>query len=238
MGGGQRVVRLLGGDRPNRHEEDGGLQLHWAHGLHSAGCSCRYPLSVLGTVMQMVSHGLISGLLFLLVGLVYSKTGTRDLTILRGLLNPERGLPIVGTLMILGVMASGGIPGMVGFISEFVVFRGSIVVFPVQTLLSLIGTALTAVYFLLLVNRVFFGRLAICPPTDAVTLDISLPPVTWAERWPPIVLAVVIVVLGIQPHWLSRWSEAASLAWRSPIATVAQVEPVRPVSTLVSAPSL
>jgi NAD(P)H-quinone oxidoreductase subunit 4 len=50
------------------------------------------PLSVLGTVMQMVSHGLISGLLFLLVGLVYSKTGTRDLTILRGLLNPERGL--------------------------------------------------------------------------------------------------------------------------------------------------
>ncbi|MGD1908602.1 MAG: NADH-quinone oxidoreductase subunit M, partial [Leptolyngbyaceae cyanobacterium] len=75
------------------------------------------PLSFLGTIMQMVSHGLISGLLFLLVGLVYSKTGTRDMTVLRGLLNPERGLPVVGTLMILGVMASAGIPGMVGFIS-------------------------------------------------------------------------------------------------------------------------
>ncbi|MDA0865127.1 MAG: NADH-quinone oxidoreductase subunit M [Cyanobacteria bacterium] len=183
------------------------------------------PLSVLGTVMQMVSHGLISGLLFLLVGLVYSKTGTRDMTVLRGLLNPERGLPVVGTLMILGVMASGGIPGMVGFVSELVVFRGSIVVFPVQTLLSMIGTALTAVYFLLLVNRVFFGRLAITLPTDVIQPDLILPPVSWAERWPSIVLAVVIVALGIQPSWLSRWSETASLTWRSPTVTVAQAVP-------------
>jgi NAD(P)H-quinone oxidoreductase subunit 4 len=89
------------------------------------------PLSILGTIMQMVSHGLISGLLFLLVGVVYAKTGTRDLTVLRGLLNPARGFPIVGSLMILGVMASAGIPGMVGFISEFVVFRGSFLLFPV-----------------------------------------------------------------------------------------------------------
>jgi NAD(P)H-quinone oxidoreductase subunit 4 len=61
--------------------------------------------------------------------------------------------------MIIGVMASAGIPGMSGFISEFVVFRSSFEVFPVQTLLSMLGTALTAVYFLLLVNRAFFGRL-------------------------------------------------------------------------------
>ncbi len=181
------------------------------------------PLSILGTVMQMVSHGLISGLLFLLVGLVYSKTGTRDMTVLRGLLNPERGLPVVGTLMILGVMASAGIPGMVGFISEFVVFRGSIIVFPVQTLLSLIGTALTAVYLLLLVNRAFFGRLAIRPPTDAVTLDIILPPVSWAERLPSVVLALVIVALGLQPHWLSRWSESTALSMGSPDTAIAQV---------------
>ncbi len=103
------------------------------------------PLAILGTVMQMVSHGLISGLLFLLVGIVYAKTGTRDLTVLRGLLNPERGLPVVGSLMILGVMASAGIPGMVGFISEFVVFRGSFLTFPVPTLLCMVGSGLTAV---------------------------------------------------------------------------------------------
>ncbi|MEO1148527.1 MAG: NADH-quinone oxidoreductase subunit M, partial [Cyanobacteria bacterium J06638_22] len=117
------------------------------------------PLSLAGSIAQMVSHGLISALLFLLVGVVYSKTGTRDVTVLRGLLTPERGLPLVGSLMILGVMASAGIPGMVGFIAEFIVYRSSILIFPVQTLLCMIGTALTAVYFLNLINRAFFGRL-------------------------------------------------------------------------------
>lgn len=180
------------------------------------------PLAILGTVMQMVSHGLISGLLFLLVGLVYAKTGTRDLTVLRGLLNPERGLPIVGSLMILGVMASAGIPGMVGFISEFVVFRGSFLAFPVPTLLCMVGSGLTAVYFLLLVNRSFFGRLAIAPPSDKVEPDVILPPVAWRERIPAVALAILIVALGLQPNWLARWSEVTTVAWRSPVAEVAQ----------------
>ncbi|MHC5827497.1 MAG: proton-conducting transporter transmembrane domain-containing protein, partial [Nostoc sp.] len=93
------------------------------------------PLSVLGAVMQMISHGLISAMLFLLVGVVYKKAGSRDLEVIEGLLNPERGMPVIGSLMIVGVMASAGIPGMIGFISEFVVYRGSFPVFPVQTLL-------------------------------------------------------------------------------------------------------
>lgn len=183
------------------------------------------PLAVLGSIMQMVSHGLISGLLFLLVGVVYAKTGTRDLSVLRGLLNPERGLPIIGSLMILGVMASAGIPGMVGFISEFVVFRASFVAFPIQTLLSMVGSGLTAVYFLLLVNRVFFGRLAIAPPDDQIKTDIILPPVRWRDRIPAIVLAVAIVVLGVKPHWLVQWSEGTPLAQPAPTVAIAQVEP-------------
>jgi NAD(P)H-quinone oxidoreductase subunit 4 len=170
-------------------------------------CAAATPLSIVGTIFQMVSHGLISALLFLAVGLVYQKTGTRDLNILRGLLNPERGLPIVGTLMIVGVMASAGMPGMVGFISEFIVFRGSFPVFPTQTLLSLIGTGLTAVYFLLLVNRAFFGRLttqtAIIPDPEARVLPMIL----WRERLPGLVLAALIILFGLQPSWVLRWSE-------------------------------
>ncbi|WP_338038323.1 proton-conducting transporter membrane subunit [Neosynechococcus sphagnicola] len=84
------------------------------------------------------------------------KTGSRDLDVLRGLLNPERGLPVIGSLMIVGVMASAGIPGLCGFVAEFLIFRGSFAAFPTQTLLSMIGTGLTAVYFLLLVNRTVF----------------------------------------------------------------------------------
>jgi NAD(P)H-quinone oxidoreductase subunit 4 len=167
----------------------------------------------------MVSHGLISALLFLLVGLVYKKTGSRDLTILRGLLNPERGLPLIGSLMILGVMASAGTPGMMGFISEFLVFRGSFAVFPVQTLLCMGGTALTSVYFLLLVNRSFFGRLQTPDPNP---LSI-LPSVTWGDRAPSIVLAVLVVLLGLQPGWLARWSETTTIALLSSSPTVAQV---------------
>ena len=183
------------------------------------------PLAVLGTIMQMVSHGLISGLLFLLVGVVYAKTGTRDLSILRGLLTPERGFPVIGSLMILGVMASAGIPGMVGFISEFVVFRGSFLAFPTQTLLCMVGSGLTAVYFLLLMNRAFFGRLAVALPSDQVEPDVLLPPVAWRDRIPAVVLAIVIVVLGIQPHWLARWSEVTTIAMRSSTTEIAQTSP-------------
>ncbi|WP_107670395.1 NADH-quinone oxidoreductase subunit M [Cyanothece sp. BG0011] len=170
---------------------------HMAYILLAAAASTR--LSITAATFQMVSHGLISALLFLLVGVVYNKTGSRDVDFLRGLLNPQRGLPITGSLIILGVMASAGIPGMVGFIAEFLVFRGSFPIFPVQTLLCLVGSGLTAVYFLLMVNKVFFGRLT---PELA-----QIPKVLWAERVPALVLALLIVVLGIQPGWMVRWNE-------------------------------
>ena len=174
------------------------------------------PLSLAAAVLQMVSHGLISALLFLLVGIVYKKTGSRDLDVLNGLLTPERGLPLIGSLMVLGVMASAGIPGMVGFISEFMVFRGSFPVFPVQTLLSMLGTGLTAVYLLRLLDRAFFGRLS------AQVLD--LPKVLWKERIPGLVLAILIVILGIQPGWLVALSEKTTAAMVPTLPTVALQE--------------
>ena len=170
---------------------------HMGYILLAAAAANR--LSLTAATFQMVSHGLISAMLFLLVGVVYQKTGSRDVDFLRGLLNPQRGLPITGSLIILGVMASAGIPGMVGFIAEFLVFRGSFPIFPVQTLLCLVGSGLTAVYFLLMVNKVFFGR---------ITPELSqIPRVLLSERLPAFVLAVLIVVLGIQPSWMVRWSE-------------------------------
>ena len=162
------------------------------------------PVAMVGAVFQMVAHGLISGLLFVLVGVIYKKTGTRDINVLKGLLNPERGLPIIGNLMVLGVMASAGMPGMVGFISEFLIFRGSFAAYPAQTLLCMIGTGLTAVYFLLLVNKTFFGRL----PVEYS----DLPAVTWSDRAPGFVLAVLIVVLGLTPSWMLQWTEVTSTA--------------------------
>lgn len=179
------------------------------------GSAAATPVSLIGTVLQMVSHGLISGLLFLSVGVVYKKSGSRDLDIIKGLLNPERGLPMIGTLMILGVMASAGIPGMAGFIAEFLVFRGSMPVFPVQTLLCMIGTGLTSVYFLIMVNRAFFGRLS--------DLVINLPQVLWRDRIPPMILAVIIIILGVLPSVVVGLSEATATAIVAPVQSVVQL---------------
>lgn len=192
------------------------------------------PLSLVGAIAQMVSHGLISALLFLLVGVVYAKTGTRDINVLRGLLSPERGLPLIGSLMIVGAMASAGIPGMMGFIAEFIVYRSSFEVFPIQTLLCMVGTGLTAVYFLILINKAFFGRLP-----DSLA---NLPQVRWRDRIPSVIVTVLIIFLGIQPSWIMRWSETTSIALvrdrleRNVTLTVAgklPLQPAQPDLTLI-----
>lgn len=176
------------------------------------------PVSMLGTVLQMVSHGLISAVLFLTVGVVYKKSGSRNIDVLQGLFNPDRGLPVIGSLMILGVMASAGIPGLAGFIAEFLVFRGSLQAFPVQTLLCMIGTGLTSIYFLIMVNRAFFGRLS--------DLVVNLPQVRWNDRIPPLVLAVIIAIMGVQPGVLIALSEKTAIAMVSnvpmPVNAIAQ----------------
>jgi NAD(P)H-quinone oxidoreductase subunit 4 len=183
------------------------------------------PLSFSAAMIQMVSHGLISAALFLLVGVVYQKTQTRDINVLQGLLSPECGMPVIGSLMVVGVMASAGIPGMVGFIAEFLTFRSSFPVFPVQTLLCMIGTALTAVYYLLMVNKAFFGRLS--APVQ------NLEPVTWRDRYPAMILTVAIVLFGFQPGWITRWSESTIAATvHQPSAIVVTVTKQLEISTI------
>jgi NAD(P)H-quinone oxidoreductase subunit 4 len=162
------------------------------------------PLSLLGAVSQMVSHGLILAILFYLVGIIEVKVGTRDLDVLNGLMNPMRGLPLVSALLILSGMASAGIPGLVGFIAEFMVFQGSYAVFPWQTLLCIFASGLTAVYFVILLNRTCFGKL------DNNTA--YYPKVLFAEKAPAFVLAALILFLGIQPTWLVRWMEPTTTA--------------------------
>jgi NAD(P)H-quinone oxidoreductase subunit 4 len=161
------------------------------------------PLSLAGGIGQMVSHGLVLALLFYLVGVIEEKVGTRDLDVLNGLLNPLRGLPTTSALLILGGMASAGIPGLVGFIAEFLIFQGSFTKFPIPTIFSIIGTGLTAVYFVILLNRTCFGKL------DNATA--YYPKVTGLEQLPAVILTVLIVFLGVQPVWLFRWSEVGAI---------------------------
>ncbi|NET01572.1 MAG: NADH-quinone oxidoreductase subunit M [Sphaerospermopsis sp. SIO1G2] len=168
-------------------------------------------LSLVGAVAQMFSHGLILAILFHLVGIVEAKVGTRELSKLNGLLSPVRGLPLVSALLILGGMASAGIPGLTGFIAEFMVFQGSFSRFPLSTLLCVASSGLTAVYFVIILNRTCFGK-----------LDNNLayyPRVIWPEKIPALVLAILIIFLGVQPNWLVRWTETTTTAMVANIST-------------------
>ena len=168
------------------------------------GCAVGTPLALVGAIAQMVSHGIILAILFHLVGVIERKVGTRELDVLNGLMNPLRGLPTISSLLVLGGMASAGIPGMAGFVAEFLVFQGSYPIFPVLTLLCVLGTGLTAVYFVILLNRTCFGKL------DSRTA--YYPRVFFAEKAPALVLAGLILFLGIQPMWLVKWSETTAQA--------------------------
>jgi NAD(P)H-quinone oxidoreductase subunit 4 len=192
------------------------------------GAAASNSLSLVGTVSQMVSHGLILAILFHLVGIIEAKVGTRELDVLNGLMNPIRGLPLTSALLVLGGMASAGIPGMTGFIAEFLVFQGSYSTFPLATLLCVVGTGLTAVYFVILLNRTCFGK-----------LDNNLayyPKVQWAEEVPSLILAALILFLGVQPTWLVRWSEPTTTAMVAAVPTLSHQPLAQPLQ--LSSPKL
>ena len=176
-------------------------------------------LSINGAIAQMVSHGFILALLFHLVGIVEAKAGTRELDQLNGLMNPIRGLPLTSGLLILAGMASAGIPGLVGFIAEFLVFQGSFSIFPIPTILCIIASGLTAVYFVILLNRTCFGK-----------LDNQLayyPKVLLQEQLPALVLTAIILFLGVQPTWLLRWSETTATDLVPQVSLMAKTEIIR-----------
>jgi NADH-quinone oxidoreductase subunit M len=117
-------------------------------------------VSLSGASLQMFSHGVITGLLFAMVGLVYDKTHTRDLNNLSGL---ARQMPIIVVVFSIAGLASLGLPGTVGFIAEFITFAGSfasvtIAGMKIFTLIAVTGVVVTAGYMLWMLQRVFYGH--------------------------------------------------------------------------------
>jgi len=109
-----------------------------------------------GAVMQMFTHGTITALLFTMVGLVYDRTHTRIIPQMGGLA-PK--MPFIAVGFVMAGLASLGLPGMNGFIGEFLVFIGAFSVWPWQTGIAAFGIVLTAGYITWMLMKVFFGRL-------------------------------------------------------------------------------
>ena len=147
---------------------------------------------LVGAAMQLFTHGTITGLLFVAVGIVYDKTHTRQIPDLGGLANR---MPIVAAAFLLAGAASLGLPALSGFVSELLVFFGGFRAFPALTILAVLGIILAAGYILWMIQRAFFG------PRPARWDELT--DASWVEMAPIALLVISIVAVGVYPAWLT-----------------------------------
>ena len=146
-----------------------------------------------GAALQMFTHGTITGLLFIMVGMVYDRAHTRQIADFGGLLH---NMPLIGTVTIVTGLAALGLPGLSGFVAELTVFLGALKPHPVATVAAVFGVVLAAGYVLWAVQRVFTG-----PPNARWA---ALPDATeWWERTAIAGMMASIVIVGIYPRVLS-----------------------------------
>ncbi len=115
-----------------------------------------------GVLLQMFNHGISSAALFFMVGVLYDRAHTRDLSQFGGI---RKVMPIFAGLMGISTFSSLGLPGLNGFISEFLIFRGSFPLMTSFTLVATVGLLVTAVYLLTMIQKIFHGPLNSHPPT-------------------------------------------------------------------------
>tara|TARA_B100000809_G_scaffold74336_1_gene72105 strand:- start:1759 stop:3291 length:1533 start_codon:yes stop_codon:yes gene_type:complete len=145
-----------------------------------------------GAAMQLFTHGTVTGLLFLSVGLVYEKTHTRYIPDLGGLAGR---MPFVAVAMLIAGLASLGLPGLSGFVSELLVFLGAYQAYEWPTALAVAGIVLAAGYILWMMQRTFFGERR--ASFDDLT-DASL-----VEALPLVLMLVTIIGVGVYPAILT-----------------------------------
>lgn len=147
-----------------------------------------------GAILQMVNHGLSTGALFLIVGMLYERTHTRDMAAYGGV---WKVMPYLGALMLVVSLSSIGLPGLNGFVGEFTILLGA---FGSQALRSpwfagvaTVGVILAAVYLLVLYERVFLGPVR--NPEVSHLKDIN-----WREVLTLLPLLVLIFWIGLYPQ--------------------------------------
>ncbi len=141
-----------------------------------------------GAVMMMVTHGVITAALFLLVGVIYERAHTRDLTEFGGLM---ASVPVFSILMSLALLASMGLPGLAQFVSEFHVLVGGFQRWGLYVIIALLGILVTAAYSLRTIGRMFMGQLN---PKWAGLKDIG-----GRELVAVAPLAALMLILGLFP---------------------------------------
>jgi len=149
-----------------------------------------------GAILQMISHGLMTALFFALIGMIYSRTHTRMIGEMGGLM---KVIPFLGVVYLIAGLASLGLPGLSGFVAEMTIFVGAFqhgdMFHRVATIMAISAIVVTAVYILRVVGILLLG-----PIKNEHFL--ALKDATWYERLSTLTLLVAVAGIGIFPMWL------------------------------------
>ncbi|MDZ4803563.1 MAG: NADH-quinone oxidoreductase subunit M [Candidatus Eisenbacteria bacterium] len=152
-----------------------------------------------GGMIQMINHGLSTGALFLLVGMIYDRRHTREISEFGGL---TRVMPVFSIFFMITTLSSIGLPGLNGFVGEFLVILGAFQTARPFAIVGAIGVILSAVYMLWMFQRVMFGE--VTKEENRKLIDLS--PREWAVMVPVLIL---IIWIGIHPKPFLKTSEVA-----------------------------
>jgi NADH-quinone oxidoreductase subunit M len=151
-----------------------------------------------GAFLQMISHGLMTALFFALIGMIYTRTHTRMINEMGGLM---KVLPFLSVVYVMAGLASLGLPGLSGFVAEITIFIGAFqntdVFYRVATILVCTSIVITAVYILRVVAILLLG-----PIRNEHYLQLT--DATWFERVGGLSLLISIIAIGVAPLWLSN----------------------------------
>jgi NADH-quinone oxidoreductase subunit M len=167
-------------------------------GLVMMGFATLKPEGLIGAGVQMFSHGVMTALFFAAVGMVYDRAHTRDIPKLGGMIKP---LPLVGIGVIIGSLVSMGMPGFSGFVAEFPIFMGIWRTQWVVAVIAAISIVVTASYVLLVVRRVFFGKM----PEE---FEGHITPINTLDKIALVLLMALMVGIGLFPALMVPWVES------------------------------
>jgi NADH-quinone oxidoreductase subunit M len=164
-------------------------------GLVMMGFATLTPEGLTGAGVQMFSHGIMTALFFASVGMVYDRAHTRDIPKLGGMVKP---LPLVAIGVIIGSLVSMGMPGFSGFIAEFPIFVGVWKTHWLIAVIGIISIVVTASYVMLVVRRVFFGKM----PEE---LEGHIRPTNVLDKIALVLLCALMIGIGIFPALMVPW---------------------------------
>jgi NADH-quinone oxidoreductase subunit M len=152
------------------------------------------PQGIEGGILQMVNHGLSTGALFLIVGMIYERRHTREMEAFGGL---WKVMPVYGALTLIVTLASMGLPGLNGFVGEFAILLGSFgstaIGSPWFAGLAALGVILAAIYMLYMFQKMFLGP--VDKPENQALMDLS-----WRETATLVPIIILIFWIGLYPR--------------------------------------